>query len=62
MSVLQYHDNDRYAAHRVAQAIEAAHFIRLTSRAPFTLLLADCNDNTSSLMHKVRHTHRVRAA
>lgn len=29
----------RYKSHRVAQAFELAHFIRLTSRSPLVLLM-----------------------
>lgn len=47
-----WEERDHYLHHRVAQAFEAGHFIRLTSRASLTLMLTDLNANPDSLAYK----------
>eukprot|EP00752_Nemacystus_decipiens_P003943 g3611.t1 len=47
---------DRYKAHRVAQAFEVAHIIRLTSRSPLVLLLSDLNAGPGSMAYGLQRS------
>eukprot|EP00903_Cladosiphon_okamuranus_P006562 g6410.t1 len=47
---------DRYKAHRVAQAFELAHIIRLTSRSPLVLLLSDLNAGPESMAYGLQRS------
>ncbi|CAN0394690.1 unnamed protein product, partial [Laminaria digitata] len=46
----------RYKAHRVAQAFELAHIIRLTSKSPLVLLLSDLNSGPGSMPYGLQRT------
>ncbi|CAM9175811.1 unnamed protein product [Ascophyllum nodosum] len=47
---------DRYKAHRVAQAFEVAHIIRLTSKSPLVLLLTDLNSGPGSMPYGLQRS------
>ncbi|CAM9762294.1 unnamed protein product [Pylaiella littoralis] len=47
---------DRYKAHRVAQAFEVAHIIRLASRSPLVLLLSDLNAGPGSMPYGLQRS------
>ncbi|CAN0466915.1 unnamed protein product, partial [Ectocarpus sp. 8 AP-2014] len=49
-------DPDRYKSHRVAQAFEVAHIIRLTSRSPLVLLLSDLNAGPGSMPYGLQRS------
>ncbi|CBN75863.1 similar to neutral Sphingomyelinase, putative [Ectocarpus siliculosus] len=46
----------RYKSHRVAQAFEVAHIIRLTSRSPLVLLLSDLNAGPGSMPYGLQRS------